>query len=141
MHKNYNEEIRIKIKKVMAEEKLNQIEVCRKTGIDKGTFSKFIRGKSDLAMMNYKRLSTYLEAYDDVVVTDEEEKNAYLHIVEEEKPCKSYEDMTLDEVYDLAHQVTEIARNKIRAKLDEIECEISKSYEEQEKYEKLLKEL
>ena len=46
MHKNYNEEIRIKIKKVMAEEKLNQIEVCRKIGIDKGTFSKFIRGKS-----------------------------------------------------------------------------------------------
>lgn len=130
MHKNHNEEIRIKIKKVMAEEKLNQIEVCRKIGIDKGTFSKFIRGKSDLGMMNYKRLSTYLEAYDNVVVTDEEEK-----------PCKSYEDMTLDEVYDLAHQVTEIARNKIRAKLDEIESEISKLYEEQERYEKLLKEL
>lgn len=141
MHKNHNEEIRIKIKKVMAEEKLNQIEVCRKIGIDKGTFSKFIRGKSDLGMMNYKRLSTYLEAYDNVVVTDEEEKNEYLHIVEEEKPCKSYEDMTLDEVYDLAHQVTEIARNKIRAKLDEIESEISKLYEEQERYEKLLKEL
>ena len=141
MHKNHNEEIRIKIKKVMAEEKLNQIEVCRKIGIDKGTFSRFIRGKSDLGMMNYKKLSTYLEAYDDIVMTDEEEKNEYLHIVEEEKPSKSYEDMTLDEAYDLAHQVSEIARNKIRAKLDEIESEISKLYEEQERYEKLLKEL
>lgn len=141
MHKNHNDEIRTKIKKIMAEQNLNQIEVCRKTGIDKGTFSKFIRGKSELGMMNYKRLSTYLEAYNDIVVTDEEEQIEYLHIVEEEKPCKSYEDMTLDEVYDLAHQLTEIARNKIQAKLDEIESEITKLYEMQEKYENLLKEL
>ena len=141
MHTNYNEELRKRVRTIMAENDINQVEVCRKTGIDKGDFSKFIRGKRNLGSVNYSKLSTFADAYKIEEAPVEEEKIEYLHIVEEEQPRDTYDDLSLDEIDDLTHRLTEIKRKKIQEKLSEIENEILKLYDLQEKYEKLLKEL
>ena len=125
----------------MAENDINQVEVSRQTGIDKGNFSKFIRGKRNLGSVNYSKLSTFADAYKIEEAPVEEEKVEYLHIVDEEQPRDTYDDLSLDEIDDLTHRLTEIKRKKIQEKLSEIENEILKLYDLQEKYEKLLKEL
>lgn len=141
MHTNYNDELRKRVRTIMAENDINQVEVCRKTGIDKGDFSKFIRGKRNLGSVNYSKLSTFADAYKIEETPVEEEKVEYLHVVDEEQPRDTYDDLSLDEIDDLTRRLTEIKRKKIQEKLSEIENEILKLYDLQEKYEKLLKEL
>lgn len=135
------DEIRNKIRLIMAEEDINQIEFCRKTGIDPGHLSRFIRGMAGLGRTNYIRLTTYLKAYeneaDEVVVVSE--------MKEVDAPEDSYElscdsnDLSLEEIDGMMQKLSDMKRRKIQEKIDEIESEILRLYELQEKYEKLLK--
>lgn len=140
MHVNYNDKIRSQIKEVMTMECLNQKEVCEKTGIDKGDFSKFLRRKSGLGTMNYKRLSTYLEMYG-YNVSENEEIVCETYTEPEENSYQVYDDLSLNEIDEMQRKLTDLKRKKIKSKLKEIEDQILLLYEQQESYENLLKEL
>lgn len=140
MHVNYNDKIRSQIKEVMTMECLNQKEVCEKTGIDRGDFSRFLRSKSGLGALSYKRLSTYLEMYG-YNVSKNEEIVCETHTEPEENTYQVYDDLSLNEIDEMQRKLTDLKRKKIKSKLKEIEDQILLLYEQQESYEKLLKEL
>lgn len=138
-----NTELISKCKRIMSEQNINQVELSKKARVNPSSISLFLRGKSGLSKKHMTALEAYVRTYyhvDNIDNTQQVEVVEAVIVESNENRYEQYGDMTVEELDDLIDKLTTIRNNKIKLKINEVENEILRLYEVQERYNKLLKE-
>lgn len=129
-----DQEIIIDTKKILMKENMMQKELADRFGLSEWTVSNHLRhkvglGKSRNKYIEFNALYGYNGTHD--AIFDEPEDVTGCDDV--------YKMMTIDELTEKIEFLKRLRADKIQAELKSIETEITKLYEQQDKYEKLLK--